>query len=306
MASNDILIPIEPSGDEVPTIRTLSWADLRFALDTGLADFRAMPTHAVFVCAFYPIVGLLIGSAVFKYDLVPLLFPIASGFAIVGPIAAVGLYELSRRKAAGLDTSWTHMFDVFRTSSFWSLTGLTGFLVVIFALWILSAQALYDVAFPGQPLTTSLEFIRALATPAGSFLIISGVAIGAGFALVAASTSVIAMPMLLDRHVSLATAVGTSLRVVAHNPRLMLSWFFIVAGSLVLGSLPFFMGLPVVLPILGHSTWHLYQRAVQPAEGVRPIYVAPQRAERFGAQFPASLFAGEPVRQPPRQDRVQG
>lgn len=294
MASNEVLTPIEPTDDDVPLIRTLSWADLRSALESGWGDFKAMPTHVVFLCAFYPIVGLLIGSAVFKYDLIPLLFPLASGFAIVGPIAGIGLYELSRRRAAGLDTSWVHVFDVFKTSAIWGVTGLAALLLGLFVSWIFAAQALYEAAFPGQPLTTSIEFLQALRTPAGSFLIIVGVAVGAVFAFVAASISVIAMPMLLDRHVGPATAVATSLRVVVYNPSLMLAWFVIVAGLLALGSVPFFMGLPVVLPMLGHATWHLYQRAVEPARGVRPVYVAPQRAQRFGAQFPVSLFAGEP------------
>ena len=101
------------------------------------------------------------------------------------------------------------------------------------------------------------------------------------------------MPMLRDRNVGLSVAVATSLRVVARNPRGMLTWFVLVAGGLVLGSLPFFMGLAVVLPVLGHATWHLYQRAVEPAAGLRPSYVAQQRAPRYAAQFPASLFARE-------------
>lgn len=297
MAAKDILTPLEPGDDEAPVVRTLSWLDLRVALEKGWADFQAMPTHVVFLCAFYPIVGLLIGSAIFKYDLLPLLFPMASGFAIVGPIAAIGLYELSRRRAAGLDTAWLHVFDVFKTSAFWHLAGLTAVLLVLFAAWIAAAQVLYELAFPSQPLTTSIEFLRALETPAGRFLIVTGMSVGAVFAFVAASISVISMPMLLDRNVGVATAIATSLRVVAHNPSLMLAWFIVVAGSLALGSIPFFMGLPIVLPVLGHATWHLYQRAVEPAKGVRPIYVEPQRSQRFGAQFPVSLFAGEP-RQP--------
>lgn len=293
MATSDILLPVESTDSDLPAVRTLSWRDLRRSLEAGWSDFAAMPTHVVFLCAFYPIVGVVLAAAVFKYDLIPLLFPLASGFAIIGPVAAVGLYELSRRKEAQLDTSWSHVFDILKSPSRWPMAALAGLLLVIFTIWLITAQALYQTAFPDAPLTSSAAFFNALFTPAGRFLIISGISIGAVFALVAASLSVISMPMLLDRHVGMATAVATSLRVVAANPLVMLTWFAFVAGALVVGSIPFFMGLAVVLPVLGHATWHLYQRAVEPARGVRPAPSATERPVRYGAQFPISLFAGE-------------
>ena len=302
MASTDVLLPAE-TGDEVPAIRTLSNIDLRLALEEGWADFKAMPTHVVFLCAFYPLVGVLLASGVVKFDLMPLLFPLASGFALVGPIAAIGLYELSRRRTAGLSTSWIHVFDIFKSPSLWPIAGLAVMLLALFSAWIVTAQTLYGMAFDVTPLTTSYEFLRGLSTPPGRFLIVTGIAIGAVFAFIAARVSVVSMPMLLDRRVGLSVAVATSLRVVAHNPRTMLTWFVVVAGGLVLGSIPFFMGLAVVLPVLGHATWHLYQRAVAPATGERPVFVARERAPRYGAQFPASLFARETsAAAPPKDD----
>jgi uncharacterized membrane protein len=292
MASTDVLFPAE-TGSEIPSIRTLHNRDLRMALEGGWADFKAMPTHVVFLCAFYPLVGLLLASGFAKFDLLPLLFPLASGFALIGPIAAIGLYELSRRRSAGLDTSWVHVFDIFRSPSLGPMAGLAGLLLALFIIWIITAQSLYSMTFGDTPVTTSYEFLKGLSTPAGHFLIITGVSVGAVFGFVAASISVIAMPMLLDRRVGLATAVATSLRVVSHNPRTMLTWFVVVAGCLAIGSIPLFMGLVVVLPVLGHATWHLYQRAVEPATGLRPAFVQPERAPRYGAQFPASLFARE-------------
>jgi uncharacterized membrane protein len=291
MASLDIITPIEPV-DELPIVRTIGLQDLRDVLAKGIADFWAMPTHVVFVCMIYPIAGLLIGRATFGYEMVPLLYPLAAGFALLGPFAAIGLYELSRRREAGMDTAWNHAFDVVHSPSFKSILGLGLLLLTMFIVWIAIAHGLYVAYFGPQEPAALGEFLReVLTTKAGFGLIVAGNLVGFVFAVAAMAVSVISFPLLLDRHVSIATAILTSLKVVMRNPVTMAAWGLIVAISLALGSLPLFMGLVLVVPILGHSTWHLYRKAVEPDAGHRPTFNPAPKGRRYAAEFPSSLFA---------------
>src|SRR4029078_13524588 len=121
---------------ELPVVRSIGLSDLRYALAKGLEDFRAMPTHVIFLCLIYPIAGVAIGRAAFGYDVVPLLYPLATGFALLGPIAAIGLYERSRRRDLGLDTSWRHAFDIFHSPSLPAIAALGGLLLLVFGVWI--------------------------------------------------------------------------------------------------------------------------------------------------------------------------
>lgn len=291
MMNENIILPAEPT-EALPVVRSLNFSDLGDVLKKGLQDFLAMPTHVVFLCAIYPTVGLLLFRIFFSYGLLPLLFPLAAGFAILGPFAAVGLYELSRRRELGLDTSWRHAGDIFYSPSLLPILALGGLLLLIFGSWIVVAHAIYSANFGGQPVQSFASFLNeVLTTPQGHNLIITGNAIGFLFALAAASVSVISIPLLLDRQASLSAAILTSLKVVARNPVVMLTWFFIVALALLIGSLPLLIGLAIVLPILGHATWHLYRKAVEPARGARPKYRPRSvEGERHGAQFPSSLF----------------
>ena len=167
MAQTDILLPTQSAG-ALPVVRTLHVADLKDALRKGLADFWAMPTHIVFLCAIYPLVGLLLLRASFAYDVFPILYPLATGFALIGPIAAIGLYELSRRAELGLDTSWSHVFDVLHSPSLGPIAALASLLLVIFGVWIATAHALYVSAFGYVPLTSWRCPGRRPETPTGS------------------------------------------------------------------------------------------------------------------------------------------
>src|SRR5437016_245073 len=167
MAHADIILPIEPSR-ELPVVRSIGPADLRDALAKGLDDFWVMPTHVVFLSLIYPIIGIALGGATFGYDVIPLLYPLAAGFALIGPFAAIGLYELSRRRELGLDTSWKHAFDVFHSPSFGAIVVLGLVLLVIFAIWIAVAHAIYVANFGYQEPTWLTEFARkVLTTPEG-------------------------------------------------------------------------------------------------------------------------------------------
>jgi uncharacterized membrane protein len=247
----------------LPQVRRVGFADLNDALAKGLDDFRAMPSHAIFLSLIYPLVGLAVGRLVFGYDLLPLLFPLAAGFALVGPFAAIGLYELSRRREQGLDTGWAHVFDVVHSPSFGAIAALGLLLMAIFLIWIAVAQAIFVANFGYAPAASMPDFLaRIFSTAAGWRLIILGNAIGFLFAITVLTISVVTFPLLLDRPVGAPAAVLTSVRAVLRNPLSMALWGLIVAVLLVLGSLPFFAGLAVVMPVLGHATWHLYRKVV--------------------------------------------
>ena len=163
----------DATAQSVPAIRKITPRDLWAALQEGFDDFRAMPSHVVFLGLIYPIVGLLLGRLVFGYDVLPLLFPLMAGFALIGPFAAIGLYELSRRREEGLDTSWKHAFDVFRSPSFGSIAALGVLLLIIFFVWIAVANAIYVATFGYAPAASIPDFIDdVVTTPAGWTLII--------------------------------------------------------------------------------------------------------------------------------------
>jgi uncharacterized membrane protein len=290
MAQSHILVGASENAAD-PIVRHIQPTDLLDALAKGLNDFSAMPSHAIFLCVVYPIIGLVLAGLTLGYALVPLLFPIAAGFALIGPFAAIGLYELSRRREAGMATSAADALEVLRSPSIGAIVALGILLMLLFLVWLATANAIY-IAFFGYAAPTSIgQFLHDLfATPAGWKLIVVGNAVGFLFAVAALLVSVVSFPLLLDREVGATVAVLTSLRTVMANPLTMALWGLIVAGLLLLGTLPVFLGLPVVLPVLGHATWHLYRKLVQ-ADGSPPANYRPrQEGHGYAAEFPVSLF----------------
>ncbi|MCC6921067.1 MAG: DUF2189 domain-containing protein [Alphaproteobacteria bacterium] len=246
-----------------PAIRRIGMADLGAALKAGWEDFLARPSFAVFVALIYPIVGLFLLLYTVGYDFFPLLFPLAAGFALLGPVAAVGFYEISRRREQGLDSSWRHALDVFRSPSFVPIAALAGWLAALFILWLFTAWMIYQWCFPGQQITDIPAFLgEVLTTAAGWKMMLAGNLAGLAFAVAALVLGAVSFPLLVDKDAGFDTALRTSVRAAAANPAAMAAWGAIVAGLLVLGTLPLFMGLAVVLPVLGHATWHLYRRIV--------------------------------------------
>ena len=285
-----------------PVIRTIGVMDLKDALARGMSDFSAMPTHVFFLCLIYPIVGLILARVSFGYDVLSLLFPLAAGFALLGPFVAIGFYELSRQREQGLEPSWQDAFDVLHSPSRDAIAALGFLLLGIFVFWLGVAEAIYIETFGHESAASIPNFVGELfTTRAGWTLIIVGNGIGFLFALAVLIISVVSFPLLLDRDVGAVEAVLTSVRAVAANPAPMAVWGLIVAGLLVVGSLPLFVGLAVVVPVLGHSTWHLYRKVVEPDPSVRHEHLpAPKSGRRYAAQFPAALFGGkEPQRPPP-------
>ena len=283
-----------PSGPETaaaPVIRTIGLPELHRALQLGWEDFKAVPSHAIILCIIYPVLGLMLARAVHGYSVLPLLFPLAAGFALLGPFAALGLYEMSRRRERGEQATAWDALEVVRSPSFGAMLGLGVLLLALFVTWVATAQAIYIAAFGYAGATGVSDFAeRVLTTPQGWWLIVVGCGVGFLFALVALCISVVSFPLMLDRHAGAGDAMVTSLRAVARNPVPMAVWGLIVAALLVAGSLPAFLGLAVVIPLLGHATWHLYREVIEPELNPQPLPPRAHRERKPAADFPANLF----------------
>lgn len=248
---------------DYPEIRRISPADLKDALARGIDDFKAKPSHLVILALIYPLAMLVAANVAAGYIPLPLVFPLLSGFALLGPLAAVGLYELSRRRELGLDISWDHAFTVMRNPSIGVLL-LSVLLGVIYFAWLGAALAIYrEIYGSAVPISITAFVEEVITTPAGWALIIAGCGAGFLFALVVLAISAVSFPMLLDRQCSTVMAIRTSVHAFLANPVTMMLWGFIVVSLLLIGAVPFFAGLAVVMPVLGHATWHLYRTVVR-------------------------------------------
>ncbi|MGH6761080.1 MAG: DUF2189 domain-containing protein [Phyllobacterium sp.] len=248
-----------------PKVRRIGVSDLLAALREGLDDFWEKPSHYVFLCLIYPIAGVVLARWTSGANALPLLYPLMSGFALLGPLAAIGLYEISRRRELGLDTSWRHALEVVHSPAIPSIVAVGIMLFAIFIAWLVTAQSLYESAFGfAVPETISAFVNQILTTAEGRSLIIWGNAIGFLFALAVLCTTVVAFPLMLDRDSGALVAICTSIMAVGRNPLVMALWGLIVAALLLVGFLTLFAGLAVILPVLGHATWHLYRKVVEP------------------------------------------
>ncbi|NIZ13644.1 DUF2189 domain-containing protein [Phaeobacter sp. HF9A] len=246
-----------------PRVRSLTMSDISHALRAGWEDFKSSRSDAMFLVFLYPLIGLAMVMTGFHLAVLPLLLPLIMGFAIVGPAAAIGLYEMSRRREQGAPAGWMSAFSVLRSPAFGAMFVLAFYLAALFVVWIVTAQAIYNATL-GPVAPASLEaFARdVLTTRPGWVMMVSGFAVGAAFAYAALAVSIVSFPLLLDRHVGLPVAVATSLEVMRKNRLVCLTWGAMVGSALLIGSIPLFAGLIVVVPLLGHATWHFYRRAV--------------------------------------------
>jgi uncharacterized membrane protein len=247
----------------IPAVRRITAADLKDVLRQGFEDFGAYRTDVIFLCLLYPLVGLVLSRLIWGYGMVPLVFPLASGFALIAPFFAVGLYEMSRRREAGVNHGWADAFGVATSPALGSIMALGLLLLALFVLWMGAAHIIWLLTLGPEPPRTLGDFAQeVLTTRAGWTMAIVGIAVGFVFALAVLVLSVVSFPLLIDRDVGMGTAIATSWKVVQANPGPMALWGLIIAGLLVAGSIPLLLGLAIVFPVLGHATWHLYRKVL--------------------------------------------
>jgi uncharacterized membrane protein len=248
-------------------VSKITVTDLKDVLAKGFDDFMAYRTDIIFLILVYPTISLVLAAAAFQYELIPLLFPLASGSVILGPFVGVFLYEMSRRREINLQRhhpdshSWSNAVSVARSRNFGAILALGGILAALYLLWLICAWGIYQSVHGPQPIQSAAYFVREVfMTDAGWLLIGLGCGVGLLFAVVAMFISVVSFPLMLDRDVGLGSAIRTSIRAVMTNPLPMVVWGIIVGAGLVIGSIPLFIGLAIVMPVLCHATWHLYRK----------------------------------------------
>ncbi len=247
-----------------PVVRRITQADLNWALAEGWNDFKAKRGDLLFIALLYPVIGIAAAAVALNDRLLPLFFPLVAGLSVLGPAVASGFYEIARRRELGLSSSWFHFLDPLKGRSRTPLVLLTLGLVLIFFAWLAAALAIYQLTLGATgPMTLANGMERLFTTPQGWAMIVVGNLVGFGFAVVTIILTAVSFPMVVDKPVDASTAVATSIRAVRANPTVIASWGLRVALLLALGSLPLFVGLAVVLPVLGYATWHLYTRLVE-------------------------------------------
>lgn len=240
--------------------------DVQAAFYEGLADFRAAPAFGLFFGGVYAVGGVALVLLVSALHLGYLAYPLAAGFALIGPFVAVGLYEVSRRRDVGAPLRWGEVLGVVFSQSRREL-GWMAF-VTLFALiiWLYQVRLLLALFLGFQSFTSVGEFLSVVfSTPEGVMFLIVGNVVGALLALGLFSISVISFPLLLDRDVDFITAMIASVKSVTMNPKPMIGWGLFIVLALILASIPFFAGMLIILPALGHASWRLYKRVVEPA-----------------------------------------
>lgn len=255
---------------DLPAIAKISFAELGDALRRGAADFWAKPSHYLLLALIYPVIGIVLAVWMSGYHTWSLLYPLIGGFALLGPVAALPLYEISRQREEGREPSWYDAAGVVRSPAIGSIAVVGVMLFVLFTLWLASAQAIYQSIFGATtPYTLDALFAQVFGSRDGLMLLAVGSGVGALFALVALCTSVIAFPLLLDRDVGAYVAIETSFRAVLYNRVELMAWGVMVGVGLFIGSALLFVGLAVILPIFGHATWHLYRKLVPQSSLIR-------------------------------------
>ena len=255
--------PRTPAKSKPTPVRTIGDEDLRSSLRQGWEDFRDLRGDLVFAGLIYTVIGLAAVVMTTSRPLMPFFFPVVAGVALLGPVAAVGFYELARRREAGREVHWFNFLDVRKRPSVDDMGIVAGLLLVIFLGWLIAAGLLYALIFGWTTPTSVGGFLSAVfTTPRGWALIVGGAVVGAMFGWIVLALSVASLPMLVDCDVSAAEAVSASWRAAHANKSEMIRWGIIVTALLVLGSIPLFVGLAFVLPWLGYSTWHLYTRLI--------------------------------------------
>ena len=252
------------SGKVDPVVRSITAGDIAEALGEGLRDFQAVPLYGLAFGALYAAGGIAILLCLMAFGLVYLAYPLAAGFAMIGPFVATGLYEVSRRRETGQAIS---IGAIWATVKARGEIGWMAFVTLfVFVIWMYQVRLLIALLLGLNASFSSLrEFITVvLTTNEGLLFLAIGNAVGAALSLILFSLTVVSFPLLLDRDVDFVTAMVTSVRAVVTSPVPMIGWAAVIVVLLAVSAIPYFLGLVVTLPVLGHATWHLYRRIIAP------------------------------------------
>ena len=252
------------SGKVDPEVRSVAVTDIAEALVDGLRDFQALPLYGLAFGALYAVGGIAIILCLAAFGMAYLAYPLAAGFALIGPFVAIGLYEVSRRRETGQPVSFSAIWSTIRSRSeigWMALVTLFVFLAWMYQVWLLISLLLG----PYASFSTLQEFMTVIFTTKEGLLFLAiGNAVGALLSLILFSLTVVSFPLLLEHEVDFVTAMVTSVRAVVTSPLPMIGWAAVIVILLIVSALPYFLGLVVTLPVLGHATWHLYRRIVKP------------------------------------------
>jgi uncharacterized membrane protein len=251
------------SGKNDPVVQRITAADVVEALGKGLRDFQALPLYGLSLGALYAAGGIVIVLSIAAFGMSYLAYPLAAGFALIGPFVAAGLYEVSRLREAGQKPSVRAIWSTIRNRK--EMGWMAFVTIFIFMMWMYQVRLLMALFLGINTSFGSLHqfIITVLTTSEGLMFLIIGNVIGAALSLILFSLTAVSFPLLLDRDdVDCVTAMITSVRAVAANPAPMIGWAAVIVVLMIVSALPFFLGLLVTLPVLGHATWHLYRRIV--------------------------------------------
>ena len=253
---------MEQNQADRPEVMHVEISDLAAALCAGWRDFRAAPQYGLLFACIYVIGGWLIYFALTGAGQLWWTLAAAAGFPILGPFIACGLYDVSRRLEAGLALNLRQTLLVIFRQKDRQIPSMAAMIVVFFLFWNFLSHMIFALFLGNAVMTNVSSSLAVFATPAGLTMLTVGTGVGAVFSTLLFSLTVVSLPMLLDREVDFVTAMLTSFGVVMESPLVMLGWGAFIAAALFVAMLPGFLGLFVVLPVLGHASWHLYRRAV--------------------------------------------
>ncbi len=259
---------LTPQQQDMPKVNKITAEDITESLKAGFSDFLARPFMSGFFGLFYAVFGLLFVWCLVWLGKIWMIIPAAVGFPLIAPFAAAGLYEMSRRLQEGKSFGWSEILGVMANQRKREMGWMAFVTLFIFWVWIYQVRLWLAITLQNASFSDFEGFLNVVFyTPQGWTFLAIGTCVGAFLSGVLFSVTVVAMPMLLDRETNFVSAMLTSIRVVTENPVVMLGWAAIISVTMLLSMAPAFLGLVFTLPILGHTTWHLYRRAVSPAEG---------------------------------------
>ena len=246
-----------------PKIGSIGYGDLGAALKAGWQDFRRAPAFGLFFASFFVLGGWLIYFQLETIERSFWIIPTAFGFPLLAPFLAVGLYCVSRRLETGHPLVWGEILGLVFREKDRQMPSMAVVIIMIFLFWIFIAHMIFALFLGFMPMTNiSTEWQTTIFTVEGFKMLAVGSFVGAVIGLVLYALTVISLPLLLDREIDFITAMITSWQLVAANPGPMLTWALVIAVLVVLALIPGFLGLFVVMPVLGHASWHLYRRAI--------------------------------------------